>query len=722
MSKKPKAKNEQHHAHGFGWDGIIPTWLSCLLICAVGILVYSNTFQNSFHFDDETSITGNTAIRNLADLKAIWGFSPFRFITYLSFALNYHFGGLDVLGYHIVNILIHILTALTVWQLALRIFRTRALEGERVSKRAPLLALGVALVFVAHPIQTEAVTYIVQRAASLATLFYVLSLTFFLEARIVQSKTRSGWPPVLLFSMSGVAALLALFSKETSVTLPIAMLMIEFFFLREGRGFNWRFILGVLGFFALVVAFLVSRDLISLVDTTAISRGKYLLTQPRVLISYLSLLFVPMGQTLDHFVGVSSSLLESQTFFGVLGLAAFSLLGVWLYPRKRVFSFGIFWFILTLLPESSVIPLKDLMFEHRLYLPMIGFSISLVYLIHLVLGRKKALHSLVAVGTYVALLGSLAFVRNGVWRDEITLWSDVVFKSPMDPRAYHNRGRAYAERNMNSEALRDYGIAISLDPTYGPPHINRASLYIKKQMFDEAIVECNQALRMGEVMQFQTARTYFNRATAYLMKNKIDSAFADFSQTVAYDPTHAAAYLNLGIIYSRRGETQKALESYSRCVSLSPRNARALESRGEILEGMGRADSALADFNRAIAAEPEFPRPYLNRGILLSKRGEFDQAIDNFSLVLKLSPNNFDGYYQRGIAYVAKREFDQGVRELSHALDVNPSFGQAYVDRARAYLGLEQFANAASDLKRAKLFGAAVDKGLEAAIRRGLGR
>ena len=722
MNKTQKAVSARIWHDVQSWARSVPDWGSFLLISAVGVLVYSNTLGNSFHFDDESSITANAAIKDLSNLKAIWDFSPPRFVTYLTFALNFRFGGLSVLGYHILNILIHIAAALAVWQLTLRIFRAPALEGDKVSKRAPLLALGAALVFVAHPIQTQAVTYIAQRAASLSTLFYTLSLMFFLEARLAQIAGRNRRYVALMFSLAATAGLVAPFSKEIAFTLPAALFLVEFFFLRADHRVSWKFALAILTLFVLVVLLLLSKNLMSLVDSTAISRVHYLLTQPRVLLSYVGLLVVPIDQSLDHFFAVSTELLEIKTFFGILGVTSLVLVGVWLFSRKKVISFGIFWFLLTLLPESSVIPLKDLMFEHRLYLPMVGFSILSAYVLCLLFGQKDALRYVIAVGCYAALLGSLAFARNSVWTDDLTLWSDVIRKSPMNPRAYHNRGRAYADRNMLSEALNDYGIAISLDPRFGPPHNNRASIYIKKQMLNEAIAECNEALRIGDVMRYQTARTYFNRATAYLMKNKIDSAFADFIQTVACDPTHEAAHFNLGILYSRRGEAKKAFESYTQCILLNPRNSQAFNSRGLIFKEEGQIDSALTDFNRAILAEPRFPRPYLNRGILLSEKGDFLKAIEDFSQVLVLSPNNFDGYYHRGVAQISRHEFERGIKDLDSALRVNPSFGPAYINRARAHIGLSQFEIAASDLKRAKSLGAPVDKELEAVVRKGLGR
>jgi len=722
MSKKQKAKNEQQRAPSSGWDGMIPGWLSCLLICIVGILVYSNTFQSSFHFDDEPSIVANAAIKNLADVKAIWGFSPARFVTYLTFAFNYHLGGLNVVGYHIINLLVHIATALVVWQLALQLFRTPALEKEGVSKRAPLLALGAALIFVAHPIQTQAVTYIVQRAASLATLFYVLSLTSFLEGRQVQIDGGKRLSTVILFSISALAGLLALFSKEIAVTLPVAMLMVEFFFLRSKHRVNWKFILGVLGLFALVVAFLVSRNLMSLVDTTMTSRGQYLLTQSKVLLSYIGLLVVPVGQSVDHFVPVSRSVLEQTTFFSILLLVALALLGIRLYSRKRVISFGIFWFLLTLLPESSIIPLKDLMFEHRLYLPMVGLSLLLVDLVYQFSRRGNPTFLISILVMLTGILGWVTYDRNEVWKDDLTLWSDVIAKSPTNPRGYHGRGLAYADRGMLELALADYSRAISLDPSFAPPHQNRASIYIKKGMLDAAIADCSQALALGNVMSYQEARIFINRGRAYMMKNQIDSAFADLNQAIQIDPNDPTAYLDRAIIFIHRKEKQKAIDDYSRSLALDPQNPIVLNNRGMILKDSGKLGEAITDFGKAIKAQPNFPQPYLNRGLVMIMKGDFDSSIADFSAFLRLAPNNFDGYFSRGMAYERKLEHERAIADFTRACDLNPSYGPVYIERARARIGLGQFANAAGDVKRAKSLGATVDKELEATVQKGLGR
>ena len=190
MSKKNKLKNKKPP------DNIFKPWfenkffkpLSMVLIIITGFIIYSNTFENSFHFDDIPSIVDNTAIRNLSNVKAIWDIQFTRFITYYSFALNYHFHRLDLFGYHLINLIIHIASSLSVWWLILLTLKTPAIKRSEIKFPAAIIALFGGLIFVAHPVQTQGVTYIIQRLASLSALFYFISLGCYIQARLIWQK------------------------------------------------------------------------------------------------------------------------------------------------------------------------------------------------------------------------------------------------------------------------------------------------------------------------------------------------------------------------------------------------------------------------------------------------------------------------------------------------------------------------------------------------------
>jgi hypothetical protein len=348
--------------------------ISVILISCLGIIVYSNSFLCSFHFDDNPFIIDNPFIRNIHHLQTIWAGYPCRFITYLSYAFNYHYHRLDVAGYHLFNLAVHIGSACLVWWLTLLTLSTPALKDSLTeSKHRNIIALFAGLIFVSHPLQTEGVTYIYQRAASMATLFYLASLCFYVKSRLLQDN-RSFYYHYYICSL--LMAVLAMFTKEISITLPLIILLYEICFLNTKRSLNWGhlapFLLTIL---TIPLTMLLTRsEKIHEIQAIAksISPAHYLLTQFRVVLTYIRLIFLPLNQNFDYDYPISKSLLEWPVLFNILFLGTVLFTAKQLFLKYRLVSFSIFWFFLTLLPESSFLPETDLIYEHRLYLPLAG--------------------------------------------------------------------------------------------------------------------------------------------------------------------------------------------------------------------------------------------------------------------------------------------------------------------------------------------------------------
>lgn len=720
MTKKHHPKNEDRQPNAVGWQLQIPSWVSWLTICAIGIAAYSNTFFSSFHFDDETSIVNNPAIRDLSNLRGIFYYSATRFVTYLSFALNYRVGGLDVFGYHLVNLAIHLAAALMVWLLARQVLRSPAFRETEPGRAASILPLFAALIFVLHPVQTQAVTYIAQRAASLAALFYLLSLYLYGQARTSQlaGKGKTATAGLLLGAL--IAGLVGVFSKETALTLPFAIILYEVLFYREKGKTRWGFITAIIVVVAFVPLFLVSQRIVASAVEGALPWGEYLLTQPRVWLTYLGLFALPVGQNLDYDFVISRSLFELPTLLSVAVLALIAFIGFKLFRTERALSFGIFWFFLTLLPESSILPLPDLIFEHRLYLPMVGLSLFSAFLLYELTKRWNPRALVALLVAVIGLFGLATYERNKVWMDDVALWSDVVKKSPKKARGYLNLGRAYSDRGLFNLANDNFARALAINPSYADVYGNRANVLVRQGQPDAAIAECNRALAFGGGLGYQLARIYFNRGTGYLMKNRIDSALVDLNKAIQHDANHPPAYFNRGIVYSLRGEPQKAIDDYTRSLALDPRYAKALNNRGVIYKDRGELDEAMVDFNNSIIAQADYAQPYFNRAQVLSLRGKLDQAISDFSTFISFSPNNPDGYHNRGVIYHRMKEYDKAISDFDRALSLNPSLGPAFVDRAQALLATRQFAAADSDLKRARALGVQVDPELLMAAKKGM--
>jgi tetratricopeptide (TPR) repeat protein len=463
--------------------------LDVALIVAVGGLVYSNTLHAPFTFDDVGQIATSWYVRDLASAA----FSGPRGVGRFTFALDYAVHGFDVVGFHVVNLVIHLLAALTVYALVGVALRAAGAGDER----RRLASLSTALLFVAHPLQTQAVTYVVQRYTSLAALFYLAALLLYALSRSEARRDRR----VLLYGGSMLAALLAMGTKEIAVTLPFAMALYELLFVRAPVRERVRhLVLPALLLAVVPLAVLHSAPpppggaaaapagagtpaLGAVLDTAAragstVARDDYLLTQARVVVTYLRLLAFPVGQNVDWDYSVSRSL-DLAVVASALALAALLGAGVWLVtvsrrrssPEALLAGFGIVFFFLAISVESSVIPIRDVIAEHRLYLPSFGLFAAAgagIAAAHERLRLRSpglAGTLLAAAGALVLVLGAATWARNQLWADPVELWRDAAAKSPNKARPILNWAGALRERGDRQAALQLAVRALPLEPS-----------------------------------------------------------------------------------------------------------------------------------------------------------------------------------------------------------------------------------------------------------------
>jgi len=352
-------------------------------IIAVFILIaYSNTFTASFHFDDNPSIMENAAIRHITLDNIMQILRGVRPVVYLSIMLNYAVSDLNVVGWHSFNIGLHIINSIFVYLLILWTM-TLPVFGKEYEEKARRMALFGALLFGVHPVQTESVTYIISRTELLATCFYLATFLLFIKG------ARTGKFSYVL-GMFGTA-LLAMGSKEWAVTLPAMLALYDFMFFAEGK---LRPVLSRWHIYLLTaipwVIVLTKMDLMAtggsagigfnIVSTKGITAWTYLLTSLNVLWTYVRLLFLPINQNLDYDYPIAKSLLEFPTILSFLGHAAVVAAAFWLYKKKGwlLIPFGIAWFYICLSPVQSFVPIIDVIFEHRVYMPSIGFFLVFI--------------------------------------------------------------------------------------------------------------------------------------------------------------------------------------------------------------------------------------------------------------------------------------------------------------------------------------------------------
>ncbi len=545
-------------------------WISLSLLVALGVIAYFNSFHVPFVFDDEDSITGNFVVHDLGNFLSNgtgYSYNPRRFIGYLTFALNYKWGGLDVTSYHIVNLSIHLINALLVYGLMMLTFKTPLLKGSALAPRSGTIAFFAAALFTVHPIQTEAVTYIVQRLASLAALFYIASLCSYIGFRLIQqSGNKPGWKGYALYAVSIVSAVLAMKTKEIAFTLPVMLVIYEWLFF--GRDDLKRRLLWALPLLATAAIIPLSMldvgkplgEVLSDVSQVTVvqssqSRWEYLMTEFRVIVTYIRLLFLPVGQNLDYDYPRYQSLFEPQVALSFLGLVGLFVLAIVLIRKAgrgadaslRVISFGIIWFFVTLSVESSIIPITDVIFEHRLYLPSIGFFMAVVTIFFL-LTRGKTIKGVpaaaIALTAAVLILTGTTIARNMVWQSTISIWKDVVAKSPMNARGYNSLGAEYAKLQLYDQAKEEILTAVRLQPDYTDAHTNLGVVYQALNMLNEAAAESRFVIGRDP----NNAKAHFNLGVVYLKIGRFDLARKELQAGLAIKPEEENARRLLGMM------------------------------------------------------------------------------------------------------------------------------------------------------------------------------
>jgi len=386
-------------------------------------------------------------------------------------------------------------------------------------------------------------------------------------------------------------------TKENAFPLPVAIVLYELSFFRTAERAQRvplvsrvllvsPFVLTLLVIPLTMTGFGANLDDIGATFTASneISRHDYLLTQLRVLVAYVRLLFWPVNQSIDHAVPVHHAFLEPAVFLSFLFLGSVCGIVCVLHFRSRtsahparLIAFGIFWFFLMISVESSVIPIGDVMVEHRLYLPSVGAWIALAAAAAWVgdavhrraRGEEKIVVALGAI--VVAILSAAAFVRNSVWRNELAVWEDAVTKYPEAARARNMLGTLYEESGWRSQAIDTYRTAIAVKPSYAEAHVNLGRAYVAQGKVDEGLGELMIALQYVQHMdEIDTAYLFASIGKCYGMKGLPEKELAYYNDALRLIPGDASIHVLIGQAYVARGMPEKARQSFDRAHQLNP--------------------------------------------------------------------------------------------------------------------------------------------------------
>jgi tetratricopeptide (TPR) repeat protein len=573
-----------------------------VLIVLVALAAYFNTFSVPFLNDDEGSITENATIRHLwpigdalspphADGVTVGG----RPMLNLSLAVNYAISGPAVWSYHALNLIIHIFAGLVLFGIVRRTL-LRPVLRERFGQMALPLALASALLWTVHPLQTESVTYIVQRAESLMGLFYLLTLYCFVRA--VESRK-----PVVWLTLSMVACLLGMASKEVMVSAPLMVWLYDRTFVAGTFRKAWR--QHGRYYFCLAATWLVLGWLVigtgGRGGTAGFGAGvawwAYGLTQFQAVTRYLWLTVWPQNLIFTYGTELAKPGIEIVPYVLLVVLLAAGTLTA--LRRAPGIGFLGAWFFLVLAPSSSVIPVAtETMAEHRMYLALAPVVVLAVLGVYRLIGKGSVVVSL----ALALVLAWLTFHRNETYRSALAIWSDTVVKCPNNPQAHNNLGIALADQGRTGEAIAQYQTAIAIKPDYAEAYNNLGNSLLQNGRVNEAVIQFQNAIKTEP----NNADIHNNFGKALLQNGRVDEAVIQFQNALAIQPNHAKAENNLGSALIQKRRPDEAAVHWQKALAIEPDFAGADYNLGHYFLQKGQVDEAIIHLQKALAIQSDF--------------------------------------------------------------------------------------------------------------------
>ena len=622
-------------------------WYALIAMAAVALLgftVYYNSLSGAFLWDDEFLVRDNIYIKNWSDAPHVFTrdigagakskFNFYRPIQLMTYMFDYSVWKLDTRGYHLTNALLHTLVALCIWRFITVLFG----DG--------LLAFLTSVLFLVHPIHTEAVSYIAGRADSLAALFIFLSLIFYVK------NLRSGGAAACM--LAPLCYCLALLSRENSLILPVLIVLYHYTF-RER--FQIRKILPILciALLYIVVRLTLLRALLSNItyDTTLAQRipGFFV-----AITNYLRIIAFPIDLHMEY----GNRLFEIITPKALAGILILSLLSIYAWKirkSKRLVFFGISWFFLALLPVSNLYPINAYMAEHWLYLPSMGFCLILAQWLCSVY-RTKNLQGL-AMALMVGLAGVYSYItirQNDYWREPVAFYQRTLKYASDAAKMHYNLGNVYKDSGRKEEAIASYKKAIEADPNYSQAYTNLGLIYNAIDKKDEAIASYKKAIEIDPA----ASRAYNNLGITYHDLGRRDEAIASYKKAIDIDPNYAQSYNNLGIVYDDMGKKDEAIAAYKKAIELDGRDAYAYNNLGSVYHDMGKKDEALAAYKKAIELDSTLKYgcyTYTNLGVLYDSLGKSAEAIAALTKATEINPRYAQAYGNLAIAYFHAKQY-----------------------------------------------------------------
>ncbi len=705
------------------WKRKLWTIAGLLILVGAALAAYSNSYKGVFIFDDDRSILRNKRVHEIWPIWIPWqkraGTRP---LVDLTLKLNYAAADQikdptypklkqipDIHYFHVFNLAVHILAGLTLFGIVRRTLRTDRLRNN-LGRYADGLAILVASIWLTHPLNTSAVTYIIQRAESMMGLFYLLTL--YCAIRSFNSRRPVFW------GAAGVLACLAgVGCKQVIVTVPVMVLLYDWVFISNGKlkDLRKRWPLHLSLFLTWVPLFAMSFKPMMTNPTAGFSTRTigplgYVFTQFGVILHYLKLSFWPGELCMDYMWPEAESISEILLpAIPILGMVA---LTVWALKNKPALGFLGAWFFLVLAPTSSIMPIMDLAFEHRMYVPLTAV-IALVVIGGFALAQRlltaKSGSSAVGVYAVVAILciaaagalGMTTYKRNYIFSDRVIAWTDVAQKRPVNSRARYNLGNRLSAVGRDEESEKAYRKAIELRSDYAEAQYNLGNLLRDNGQTDEAIIFYKLAIQNRKKLKkrSEAASIYNNLASVLVNRDELDEAMKYYQLALKTYPNYAQAYSNMGVIMDRQGKTQEAIAYYRKALELNPDYAQASNNLAKALKTIN-APEAAKQYELAFKDKPEAERKellyqaYNSLAVEMIKVQKHTEALEFYAKALPLKPDDPEIHRRMGTAADRNGDHDQAIAHLDKAISLKPDFEKAHGQLASVLMRSEQFERA----------------------------
>ena len=655
------------------------TLLAAALIVLAAIAAYSNSFRGEFLFDDEVAVVDNPTIRSLWPIwtvlcpptggETVTG----RPLLNFTLAINYAVSGLNVWSYHVGNLAIHILASLVLFGILRRTFLLPTMR-DRWGPAATTLALVVAMLWTVHPLQTESVTYVVQRAESLMGLWYLLTLYCVIRGH--DSTGRNAW-----YGAASLACLFGMATKEVMASAPLIVLCYDRAFLAGSFREAWRRRYGL--YMVLASTWLVlGWGILSGAAVAGIGVGMswwdYACTQFGAIAGYLRLSVWPHPLVFDYGDHLARGFWEIVPYAAVIvSLGLTTVVACWRWPKTGFLGLC---FFAILAPTSSVVPacVTQTIAEHRMYLPLAavltglvigGFALGPAIRDRGLLSRQQL--RIVGMGLSacaIVAMGILTFHRNLDYRNAMSIWQDTIAKRPDHARAHNNLGAVLLARGRVDEAIVHCRKSLELNAGF-PDVYNNLGLAMKRRGdLDEAIAYFQKALEIPPDL----AIVHNNLSAALMQSGRVEEAIVHYRKALEIQPRLAEVHNSLGTALARCGQMDEAIACFQQVLQLQPNHVEACNNLGNALLRCGRMDEAIFAYQRALTIQADNAAAYNGIGWAMASRGRAREAIPFFQMALKLKSNDAETHHNLGMALATLGNVTEAIVHYDMALKINP--------------------------------------------------